>query len=237
MRGSQRLLNTCNTLLRPANLRLRQIRPTNWDAAFAKWIKESRLQGTDPNAVGDTDWEDDRLQLGLDEWYLSNVTVESRIVELGPGSGRLTRHLIGRCNHLIVLDFSQAVCAWMNEYLAGKGSFGVRQIGNSQTELAASSIDHVLAHGVVEHLDQETLFDFLTEFARILRRGGTFVFTFDCLLSEFSRTYLDHQDPMEPERFRFYHPDAIRRLAEMTGFTSDIFYDGHRIAFASLTKL
>lgn len=237
VRGTLRLLSISNAILRRGNLRLTQIRPTNWDAAFRQWVRRASAEGEDPNDVGDADWNDDRLDLGLRQWYLDGLTEQSTVVELGPGTGRLTRHLIGRCRRLVLLDASPVVCNWLNGYLTGKGTYSIQQITGTRTSLEAASVDRVVAHGVVEHLDQEVLFGFLREFARILRPGGTFVFTFDSLVSGFAANYLDDGDnALHPGRFRFYHPEAIRELGAMNGFSVEVFADGDRIAFARMTK-
>ena len=123
-----------NVPLRPLNLRLQQ--QPQWDRRFKRWVRQGG-ELRDPNDVGDADWATDLLTEGLDGHYLRLLSPDAVVVELGPGSGRLSRHLIGRCKELVVVDNSPYVCKWMQKYLANKGSFQVHHLGGAQPSDAA----------------------------------------------------------------------------------------------------
>ena len=233
-----RRIKVGNKVLAPFNLELREVRPTAWDRSFQRWIREAAEQDRDPNDLGDRDWSDDRLDDGIADHYLPLVSPTSRVLELGPGSGRLTRHLIGSCAHLTLVDASPAVCKWLTDYLAAKGEFSVVHMdGVSIPSVPSNSIDVALAHGVVEHLDQEVLAMLLSEIGRILVPGGQFAFSFDDLCSPVASTILSDLAGRTPaHRFRLYHPSAIERLAEMFGFDAMTFSSRERIAFGQLTR-
>ena len=135
---------------------------------------------SDPNDTGDAEWGSDLLDEGLRDHYLPLLSPEAVIVELGPGSGRLSRHLIGRCRELVAVDNSRYVCKWMRGYLEGKGRFRVHRISGPRLPLLGdATADAVVAHDVFEHLDLDETYWFLSEFARVLHPGGKCSFNFD----------------------------------------------------------
>jgi SAM-dependent methyltransferase len=157
-----------NRALRRAGIRLEPVR--SWDDAFKRWIAKGTETGQDPNDLADQDWGTDLLAESVERHYLPHVTPDSTVVEVGPGTGRLSRHLIGRCHHLILLETSRVACDWLRGYLAGRGSFEVHQIdGWPDFPLPDSTADAVFANGVVEHLPTEELYWHLREWRRLLK--------------------------------------------------------------------
>jgi SAM-dependent methyltransferase len=225
-----------NVALRPLNLRLQQ--QPQWDRHFRRWVRQGG-QVSDPNEIGDADWGSDLLDEGLEYHYLRLLSPDAVIVELGPGSGRLTRHVVGHCKELIAVDNSAYVCKWIRKYLAGKGSFQVHQIdGPRLPMLSDATVDAVLAHGVFEHLDLDETYWFLMEFARVLRRGGVCSFNFDTVATPDGITALrEYGGPGRRSVFRLHHPESIRCVALAAGFqAADIKETPTRIAFADLTR-
>jgi hypothetical protein len=109
--------------------------------------------GEDPNDLGDREWSDPTWH--INEYYLPRLTERSVVLELGPGTGRVSRHLIGRCRELILVDYSQLVCNWLAEYLEGKGRFriGVASVSSFQvqrTTVPAASVVYLFSDGVFE---------------------------------------------------------------------------------------
>lgn len=211
-----------------------------WDRKFAAWIDQARKLGIDPNDLVDVAWSDDRLKESLTRHYLPRVSADSIVLELGPGTGRLTRHLIGRCRELLLADYSQLVCDWLQEYLQNKGTFRIiRLSGPMLTAIATETIDVVLAHGVFEHIDLDDLASFLDEFHRVLRPGGVVVFNFDNFVSPGGREWFERWRPAPGGRgiFRFYHPEVVHAIALTSGFDVEhMTTDDSRLATATLKK-
>jgi len=224
-----------NVALRPLNLQLKQ--QPQWDRHFKAWARKSgRL---DPNDIGDSDWAADLLDEGLQRHYSQLLSPTAVIVELGPGSGRLSRHLIGRCKELIAVDSSPYVCKWIRRYLAGNGSYQVHHIKAPKLPmLRDATIDAVVAHGVFEHLDLDESYWFLLEFARVLRPGGVCSFNFDTVTTaDGIATMRRYGGPGVRSVFRLHHPESIRCIAKAAGFrTAHIEETPSRIAFADLTR-
>lgn len=160
------------------------------------------------------------------------------MLELGPGSGRVTRHLIDRCAEMILVDYSQVVCDWLGEYLRGRGKFQIQHINSpALPQVPAASVDVVIANGVFEHIDADGMVSFLQEFHRVLRPGGVVAFNFDNIMSEEGFRWFIQTPPVKRSIFKFYHPETVSKLAEGVGFkTLSISTDSTRFAFIELTK-
>ena len=237
----KRMRLLANSVLRPFGMsfqRQSEVPQTEWDRQFSQWIREAEAAGRDPNDIGDERWGEDLLDVALSEHYLPHVDSDSVVLELGPGTGRLTRHLIGRCREVVAVDASTQVCDWIRRYLKGKGQYRVHRIdGPLLAMVPDESIDAVLAHGVVEHLDVEEIYWFLVEFHRVLRPGGIVAFNFDNVLADRGIEVMRQDGPGKRALFRLHHPDTIRRLAEVTGFADvRLSCPEGRIGFANIMK-
>ncbi len=211
-----------------------------WDKHFRQWITDAEAKGLDPNDVGDQAWANDYLAETLNERYLDLVTPGSVVLELGPGSGRLTRHLIKKAKRVELIDSSSFVIEWMDRYLAGKGDFRATYIPNpASPHLKDGSIDLVVAHGVFEHLDFDETYYFLEEFARVLKQGGKVSFNYDNIASSGGKDWwLSHKrGPGVRSIFRFYTPEFMIRLAEIAGLSVEKNYiSDDRLAHLVLVK-
>ncbi len=221
------LARAINGMLNPLGLRLARTETPKgntgkpWDQAFLRWIDEAKASGRDPNDVGDKAWDGNPLH-AMERFLFPHIDANSVVLEVGPGTGRATRHVIGRCRQVIVADYSKVVCTWLREYLAGKGSFRVLEIDRPRLdEVESESVDVAFAYGVFEHIDLDDTYCFMEEFGRVLRPGGVVWFNFDTLTTdaglEWFLGYRRKLKPGEPCIFRFHHPDAVRRLARSAG--------------------
>jgi len=127
MRIRSKLAQITNKVIRPLGTQIRRVETEKpWDVNFRE-IKNAEAIGIDPNDLGDVAWNDDPLKRAFERHCLPHVNPESVVLELGPGTGRLTRHLIGRCKRIILVDYSRFICEWLEHYLRGKGCFEVHQ--------------------------------------------------------------------------------------------------------------
>lgn len=239
-RGADRILAGVGFRLSPLAEGSHGARP--WDETFLNWIAEAERAGRDPNEIGDAEWSRGAPPLAaLEQFYLPHVTAKSVVLELGPGTGRYTRYIIGRSKHMILVDYSKVVCSFLQTYLATKGSFEVHTIDKPLLQgVATGTVDFAMANGVFEHLDPEESLWFLQEFFRTLRPGGTAVFNFDNIMVPGGMGHLlrTRGNPGDRCIFRFYHPGAMQRLAEEAGFDvtsiDTTFHD--RLAYIELKR-
>jgi SAM-dependent methyltransferase len=218
-----------------ASLKARQ-----WDASFIRWINAAKADGGDPNDVGDVEWSNDDMDYALDEHYLPHIDSESVVLELGPGTGRLTRKLIAKCREMILVDHSKLVCNWLETYLEGKGNFRIYHVETPKLSMIENdSVSVVLAHGVVEHLDLHDLSWYFDEFFRVLKPGGVMAFNYDNISSDEGVEWLIEKryGPGDNCVFRFYTPEVLTRVATRSGF--DVFRmtsPASRLGYAELIK-
>lgn len=210
-----------NAALGPLGLkvvRLAAERP--WDAQFERWIADARAAGQDPNDVADAQWGGSPLE-AAETHYLPHITAQSVVLELGPGTGRLTRHLIGRCGEMKLVDYSPVACEWLETYLKGKGRYAVHRIDTpSLADIGSGSVDVVVASGVFHFMDLYETHRFLEEFHRVLRSGGVAAFNFVHIGSDVGLQWFKRWRPEPGGRphWHFHHPDDIQRLVDAVGF-------------------
>jgi SAM-dependent methyltransferase len=204
-----------------------------WDETFSRWISVARAKGGDPNDFGDQEWGDPTL--ALERFYYPHLASDKTLLELGPGTGRHTRHFIGRCAKIILVDYSKKVVQWLNEYMQGKGDFEIFHVTDcSLSPVADHSVDVVFANGVFEHLYPEQFYLYLLSFYRILKPGGALVLNFDNFVSPGGFKWFKEWIPPNGGRgiFRFYHPDTVRQMCEDVGFRGvSIYTDETRMAY------
>ena len=174
---NRRILNGVNRLLGLAGLQLvGTIGERAWDRQFRRWIDEAAAKGTDPNDAGDREWSGNA--------FLPQITRDSVVLELGPGTGRYTRQVLPHCREMILVDYSRLVCDWLNTYLHGKGHARIHFIDKPGFPLVADdSVDFAFANGVFERIDPDETDWYLREFLRVLKPGGRLWFNFDNFMS------------------------------------------------------
>jgi ubiquinone/menaquinone biosynthesis C-methylase UbiE len=229
-----------NRLLQPFGIQVQRVKTEKpWDIIFSQWIKHSEATGEDPNNIGDSAWNDDPLSQALERHDLPHVKPESVLLELGPGTGRISRHVISRCKQLILVDYSYFVSEWLDRYLRSKGCFEVGQVDKPCISMVpANSIDTILANGVFEHIDVDDLYSFLAEFRRLLRPGGIVAFNFDNIASRGGLGHFGSESP--PLRggrfFRSYYRNSENSLRKHW-FSRDSYQtDSSRFGFIEMKK-
>jgi hypothetical protein len=210
-----------------------------WDRSFRNWIAEAKSLGRDPNDVGDERWGDARP--GTEAHYLPLIDQQSVVMEMGPGSGRYTRHLLPRCREMVLVDYSKFVCEWVQEYFAGKGTFRVVLAKDyALGAIADGSIDAVVANGVFEHLYLEAFYQYLVTFERVMKPGARGCLNFNNIASDGGFEHFETKLPQGMDErciFRFYHPETVRELCRRAGLEVErLSTSEHRFAFLTFKK-
>jgi ubiquinone/menaquinone biosynthesis C-methylase UbiE len=109
----------------------------------------------------------------IEHVLVPNVPTDSRILEIGPGAGRWTQHLITRAKHIILVDLTPKcieICRqrfrdFKNiEYFVNDG----KDLGFIQS----NSIDCIWSWDVFVHIQSEDTRHYVKQFSRILSAGG-----------------------------------------------------------------
>jgi len=210
-----------------------------WDRQFMRWIEEAEALGRDPNDVGDEKWSDPLP--AIRNRYHPLFDENSVVLELGPGTGRYTRHFIGRCRELVLVDYSKVVCDFLSDYFANQGP--PRIILATDYELNpvdSDSIDTIIANGVFEHIYLEGFYRYFETFHRILRPGGRGIFNFNNIMSQGGFEWFHKELPKQMDGrsiFRFYHPETVEALCRRAGLeVVEMSTSEHRFAFLTFRK-
>jgi SAM-dependent methyltransferase len=118
----------------------------------------------------------------------------ARVLDFGCGCGRVIRYWQGTGKQVAGCDVQKKAVHWCKKNL-GFASFSVNP-GMPPTSFRAKSFDLVYAFSVLTHMPENFQMVWMSEFSRILRRGGYL------LISTHGSRYLDQLDTMERDRFR-----------------------------------
>jgi SAM-dependent methyltransferase len=96
-----------------------------------------------------------------------------RVVEIGPGYGRLTAFLKEHCESLVLVDVADNCIEFCRKRFTTDRhlEYWVND-GRNLFMLDDASIDFVFSFESLVHADMEVLTDYLVEFARVLKPGG-----------------------------------------------------------------
>ncbi len=108
----------------------------------------------------------------VDTFIVDLVPDGAKVVEIAPGHGRWTEHLLAR-GHVTAVDINQScldVCAQRFAH-AGNLTLSLTD-GASLPFVADGSVDVVWSFDSFVHMEAEVFRGYLAEFARVLRPGG-----------------------------------------------------------------
>ncbi|TLD69254.1 class I SAM-dependent methyltransferase [Phragmitibacter flavus] len=149
--------------------------------------KKKGLPGLNSRSLNTQIWDDWDWQAGGDEWtpspewksslvksiLLPNVPQGSRIVEIGPGAGRWTEHLIPLASEYQGIDISSKcveICS--AKFAAHQNATFRTNDGNNLPGVADASIDVIWSFDVFVHINLADIATYLDEFKRVLKPGG-----------------------------------------------------------------
>ena len=112
---------------------------------------------------------------------LQPFTREDRVLDLGCGLGPQTLLLAEQCGHVIGLDTSESAIATLSAKASQRGMRNIEFLCTplEKAGLPDASLDKVVSFSVIEHIPN--YLQVISEVFRILKPGGHFVFSTDCL--------------------------------------------------------
>jgi ubiquinone/menaquinone biosynthesis C-methylase UbiE len=117
--------------------------------------------------IGQIRWQK-RLQL-----LMSHVTTSMDILEVGCGTGILTRELAQKCTTVTAIDISPDLLKYARQKLAAYTNFTLETGDAHRLSYQDQSFDMVIGNSILHHLDSQAC---LLEFLRVLKPGGFIAF-------------------------------------------------------------
>lgn len=215
--------------LRPLGLEVRAPGPPPPDArawAFPYLLDQARQRGMDVNDYEETleGWEPAGPR--FDALLAPHLGPSSRVCEIGPGTGRWSRHLVSRLpsGELHLVDHSPWLCDFLREYFRADPRVHVHlNDGCHLDPLPDGAFDLVACIGGFVAMNLGVIMRYGQEMARVLRPGGAAVVDYidvgrdegwrwleaNCTSAEYAQIYTFHQR------------ETVHRVFERTGLQVD----------------
>jgi SAM-dependent methyltransferase len=151
------------------------------DAVFANntlisLLDAARARQAVPDVATGVGWYDERQFM---EALRPHLGGGQRVLELGCGAGRISRHVAPLVAELVCTDRSGAMVAEARQNLSAFANIRVaRTSGVALTEFTDRAFALVFGQGVLGYLDPNPLLALLGEVRRLLSAGGLCVFNF-----------------------------------------------------------
>lgn len=115
------------------------------------------------------EWKDSVIEHVLQP----HIPLGSRALEIGPGAGRWTEHLIQRASHLTVVDLTSTCIDICKERFKEFQNIEYHvNDGRSLDFIADASIDRVWSWDVFVHIDSKDVREYVRHLARVIRPNG-----------------------------------------------------------------
>lgn len=109
----------------------------------------------------------------VDTFITSSLTPTSDVLEIAPGHGRWTEHLLAAAGSVVIVDINQeCLDACRSRFGDDPRLRGHLTTGSSLSFLDGESIDFAWSFDSFVHMDGDVITGYLGELARVLRPGG-----------------------------------------------------------------
>jgi len=141
--------------------------PRTWNRRGDSWTFHADACGQDYEV-----WKRSVVETFLDPYLGPEVDV----LEVGPGYGRWTEFMIGRCHTLTLVDVSDACIEACHKRFAEDLPEEAFVVNDGRSlPVPDSSFDLVWSFATFVHVDEPEVAAYLAECSRVLRPGGRFV--------------------------------------------------------------
>lgn len=157
--------------------------------------------------------------------------LNASVVDIGCGIGRLTRHLVDEpIQDYLGTDVVPEILREANAFAPNDPRFRFEVVEECRIPKENSAASVVVGFSVITHLTDEDTFEYIQEAHRVLRPGGTAIFSF-----------LDFSNEVHLEMFfrhcrermyghgdliKFTTPDVLEAFAKLAGFSRTEFIWG-----------
>jgi SAM-dependent methyltransferase len=208
-------------VLAPLGYELRDKVLSERPEGFVGYLQAATMAGMDVN-----DYEEQRLgwrlpQPTLDDVVFPYLTPESKVCEIGPGTGRWSRHLASKVpnGELHLVDPSPWMVRFLNHYFHSSPHVRAHVNDGQSLPFAQSAwLDLVFSANTFVELKLGIIYLYLRDFARVLKRGGYVVTDYVDPTTTEGWAHLTSQPPEMAPVYTFHAPAVIDRVFDSTGF-------------------
>jgi ubiquinone/menaquinone biosynthesis C-methylase UbiE len=225
--GANRVLSTIGYELRD---RVLSERPEG----FPGYLEAAQRLGMDVN-----DYEEQQLgwrlpRPTLDEIVFPYLTETSIVCEIGPGTGRWSRHIVERIpnGELHLVDASPWMVRFLRSYF--------RQLPNVHAHLSNGQslpfvrdgwMDLIFSANTLVELKLGVIYHYALHFARVLKPGGYVVVDYVDPTTDEGWLHLQTQGLDMAPVYTFHAPEVIDRVFHTAGFTTERRYQVGKSTF------
>jgi SAM-dependent methyltransferase len=209
-------------LLRPLGYELRDRVLTERPEGFAGYLQAAIAAGMDVN-----DYEEQCLgwrlpRPTLDEIVYPYLRPDSQVCEIGPGTGRWSRHILEQIPHgeLHLVDPSPWMVRFLNGYFAAQPAVSAHvNDGRSLPFERAGWLDVIFSANTFVELKLGVIYLYARDFARCLKPGGYAVVDYIDPTTREGWEHLTTQPTDMAPVYTFHAPQVINQVLETSGLT------------------
>jgi phospholipid N-methyltransferase len=190
---------------------------------YPRWFKEAEALGEDVNdyIIGISGNPLDVLEKVVFPYFTSNT---SKVIELGPGTGRFTRAIIEKIKNnqdweLYLIDHSQWIVTFLTGYFEKYDNVHpILNDGLHYPEVYDNSIDIIFINGVFVELNLSRFYTYCNDSYRVLKPGGHLIFNYLDLEYEKGWEHMKKFSVNPDFSYSYYTSGVIDRLFLEKGF-------------------
>lgn len=192
---------------------------------YPYYLEKSREMGKDINDYLDNDlgWLKPLPVLEEVLFPLLEDPKNVNILELGPGTGRWTRHILKKldqqCKIYTLVDHSNWMIEFLKEYFKNEGRFEFIKNNGTSLPVESDKYDVIFSQGVLIELKPSFIYLYAQEFSRVLKNNGI------CVFDYFNFDYKEGWDYFIEETkkgniyYTYYSDQFIDKVFEQAGFS------------------
>jgi SAM-dependent methyltransferase len=201
---------------------------------FSGYLAEAGRRGMDVN-----DYEEECLgwrlpRPTLDEVLFPYLGEDARVCEIGPGTGRWSRHILERIprGELHLVDASPWMVRFLASYFASRPNVQThRGDGQSLPFERAGWLDAIFSANTLVELKLGVIYLYVRDFARVLKSGGYAVVDYVDPTTPEGWAHLREQGAAMAGVYTFHAPDVIDRVFESFEFSIERRYQVGKSTF------
>jgi SAM-dependent methyltransferase len=215
------LTRVLNRLLRPAGLRVTPAAPSSDAEGFDDYVRRATDASLDVN-----DWLEREQGWTpslpvLERVLFPHIGPQSIVCEVGPATGRQSRHIAPRVSRLYLADTSVWSVGFLKDYFRDSPHVTAHlSDGLTLPFLADASLDCVFSGGTFIALKLGQIRLYCAEFARVLKPGGVAVFNYLDPESEGGWEFLETRPVSLASCFTYHTPETIDRALRGVGLAA-----------------